>query len=211
MKPHYSRFIGIALLTVGIIGLAVTSLNTGERGFFADPGYYPARPGGPPWSQEFGPYNPPQGWQLPEELSPVPGPYYQQPTPEQPILNYDSNGSSIYHTLITLDGEAISAKSDTTNTMHQNLSCASCHGATGLGGYLAMGNRSKVVPAIDRETLWKKIGGGELLRPAYTEATLGQAITQGINSAQRPLDKTMPRFQLKNGDLRDLISYLKTL
>lgn len=203
MKPHYSRFIGIALLTIGIIGLAVTSLNTGEIGFFAEPRYYPARPGGPPWSQEFGPYNPPQGWQLPEEFSPVPGPY-QQP--------YDSNGSSIYHTLITLSGESIAAKSDTMGgPMHQNLNCASCHGATGLGGYLAMGNRSKVVPAIDRETLWKEIGGGELLRPAYTEATLGQAITQGINSAQRPLDKTMPRFQLKEGDLRDLISYLKTL
>lgn len=232
MKPRFGRFLGIGLLALGIVGLTVTSLNTGEGGFLADPGYYPPRPSGPPWGQEFGPYMPPEGWQDPAEffdpnnpgpqgptgsedyMPPVPGPYWQgreQPPTDQGEQTFETNGESIYHTLVTLQGDPILAQARNMGRGRADLSCSGCHGESGQGGYLEMGRYSRVVPAIDNETLRSDIGGGELLRPAYTDQTLGKAITDGVNSANKNLDYSMPRYQLKGSNLTDLITYLKTL
>lgn len=228
MEPRFSRYLGIVLLTVGIVGAVVTSTDN-SGGFLADPGWqYPPRPGGPPWSSQFGPYTAPYGWQDPQNLytpppqgniptPPVPGPYWNQPDgnqaepPDEEEQVYESNGESIYYTLTTAEGEPVIAQIRNMGRFHRNISCSSCHGTQGQGGYVEMGRESKVAPAIDWETLSKDVGGDEMLRPAYTESTLGRAITQGIDSAGRILDYLMPRFQLADQDLADLIDFLKTL
>jgi len=222
VKPRLFRYLGIGLLAIGIVGVFVTQLNNGS-GFLADPGYYPARPGGPPWSSEFGPYLPPQGWQDPEEIypgnsdgntgfGPVPGPYFPGNSNNQdPQESYSSNGESIYYSLVTLDGEPILAQVRNTGRLQTDLSCAGCHGETGRGGFLQMRNWSVVVPAIDNQTLRSDLGGGDSLRPAYTDDTLKDAITRGIDSQGKRLDYSMPRFQIQGKNLTDLISFLKTL
>lgn len=196
MKSRFFRYLGIALLTLGILGIAVTGINNGSN-FLADPGYYPERPGGPPWSAEFGPYSPPQGWQDPQEINPQ--------------ESFSSNGESIYFSLVTLEGEPIIAQAKSVGRRGADLSCAGCHGRNGQGGYLELGRWSSIVPAIDTETLQANLGEKDMLRPAYTDKTLGQAITRGVNSAGKNLDYSMPRFQLKSKDLHDLITFLKTL
>ena len=47
--------------------------------------------------------------------------------------------------------------------------------------------------------------------PSYTDALINRAITQGVNPAGKALDWTMPRWQMTEEDLKDLIAYLKTL
>jgi mono/diheme cytochrome c family protein len=54
-------------------------------------------------------------------------------------------------------------------------------------------------------------GGEEMDHPPYSDATIKRAITQGVDAAGKPLDWTMPRWQMSEGDLKDLLAFLKTL
>jgi len=47
--------------------------------------------------------------------------------------------------------------------------------------------------------------------PAYTDATIKRAVTQGLDPAGEPPDWTMPRWHLTDQDWTDLLAYLKTL
>jgi mono/diheme cytochrome c family protein len=47
--------------------------------------------------------------------------------------------------------------------------------------------------------------------PPFTDATIKQAITQGVDPANKPLDWTMPRWQMADQDLNDVLEYLKSL
>jgi cytochrome c oxidase subunit II len=54
-------------------------------------------------------------------------------------------------------------------------------------------------------------GGEKMDHPPYTDAIIKQAITQGLDPAGEPLDWTMPRWQMAEADLTDLLVYLKML
>jgi hypothetical protein len=47
--------------------------------------------------------------------------------------------------------------------------------------------------------------------PPYTDELIKRAITEGLNPAGEPLDRTMPRWQMSEKDLDDLLEFLKTL
>lgn len=47
--------------------------------------------------------------------------------------------------------------------------------------------------------------------PPYTEETLKEAITRGINPAGERLDEEMPRWRMAESDLNDLVEFIKTL
>jgi hypothetical protein len=47
--------------------------------------------------------------------------------------------------------------------------------------------------------------------PPFTDATIQRAVTQGVDPANKPVDWTMPRWQLADEDWTDLLAYLKTL
>jgi ABC-type branched-subunit amino acid transport system substrate-binding protein len=48
-------------------------------------------------------------------------------------------------------------------------------------------------------------------RGPYSEHLLRRAITMGIDSSGNALSPAMPRFQMSQGDLADLVAYIKTL
>ncbi len=50
-----------------------------------------------------------------------------------------------------------------------------------------------------------------LVKEGYTSATIGRAITKGLDEAGKPLDEAMPRWGMDSADLDATIAYLKVL
>lgn len=133
-----------------------------------------------------------------------------------PPRRYRSNGERIYYTGISARTGAIPTEGGPMWMQHGPVGCAACHGADGRGGVpVMMGTavpediRYKVLTSPEhREEGEAK---EEMDHPPYTDATIERAITEGLDPAGEPLDWTMPRWQMSEADLKDLIAYLKRL
>lgn len=99
---------------------------------------------------------------------------------------------------VTVGGKRLSAKL---------FPCASCHGENGRGQREAGTGIADITPPV----LARAATVGERSRPAYTQAMLRHAVAAGIDSAGHPLDRAMPRYQLKERDAGDLLAYLAIL
>jgi len=88
--------------------------------------------------------------------------------------------------------------------------CANCHGADGLGrpeGGVRPGS-------IIWSELTKSYGHtheGRRHHPAYDQASLKRALTEGVDPAGNRLDGAMPRFDISERDFKALVAYLKKL
>jgi mono/diheme cytochrome c family protein len=144
------------------------------------------------------------------DLPGVRGPGYPAGYPiDEQVLeeDYESNGQMIYYTGYNQSGQRI----DTTGGPHwlyvHGGSCVHCHGEDGRGGVPVM--MGYVIPAdITYEGLTSDEHAGHL---PYNEETIRTAIRSGIDPEGRPLDPTMPRWDMTDGDMSDLIGYLRTL
>jgi len=58
---------------------------------------------------------------------------------------------------------------------------------------------------------WPVLTGQHENHAPYTEATLKDAITRGLEPNGEQLEIYMPRWQMSDEDLNDLISFLRTL
>lgn len=128
---------------------------------------------------------------------------------------FESNGERIYYTATSESGDPISADFQ---SMHQmgagRLTCADCHGPNGQGGTVRMMMAGSIeVPDIRYQTLTSTEGHDQAHEehPPYTEETLRIAITQGIDPAGELLEWPMPRWNISERDLNDLIDFLKML
>ncbi len=82
------------------------------------------------------------------------------------------------------------------------LTCASCHGADGRGGvHTMMGMQTMNAPDIR----WSA------LKNEFDAEKFRLAVTKGQDPDGTQLKQDMPRWNLSNEDLADLIAYLKTL
>jgi len=143
-------------------------------------------------------------------------------------------GKRIYWEGKTAAGEAIpvTVRGDVEGTA-DNFSCVGCHRPSGFGG----SEGGQFVPPItapilfnergadqDRRNrrfrdLFKEVQGDDFdargrmprMRPAYTEETLARAIREGKDPEGRDLSESMPRYELSDQQVADLIAYLKTL
>jgi hypothetical protein len=84
-----------------------------------------------------------------------------------------------------------------------NLTCASCHGADGRGGvHTMMGMQTMKSPDIRWSTL----------KSEFDAEKFRLALTKGQDpDGEKQLNRDMPRWNIGNEDLGDLITYLKTL
>lgn len=121
---------------------------------------------------------------------------------------FTSNGEQIFFT-------GTSARDTITTTggpfwfqMHGG-GCATCHGPDGKGGTVIMMGRF-TAPNITYKVLTGQASGEEDHKP-YTDALIKRAITRGIDSNGDRLSQNMPRWQMSDRDLNNLIDYLKTL
>ena len=90
-----------------------------------------------------------------------------------------------------------------------SLACVTCHGPDGKGGQVRMMMSSFTAPDIRYSTLTAVSQGMD--HPPYTDETIKQAITQGVDPGGNALNFPMPRWSMSDQDLNDLIGYLKTL
>ncbi len=124
---------------------------------------------------------------------------------------FKSNGERIYFTATSDSGKPILATMGVMTMQSGMMSCASCHGADGKGGYVRMMMWSFKAPDIRYTTLTTEGHGEHGNETPYTDELIKRAITQGIDSEGKRLDPPMPVWQMSEEDLNDLIEYLKTL
>ncbi|MDD5190581.1 MAG: cytochrome c [Dehalococcoidales bacterium] len=91
--------------------------------------------------------------------------------------------------------------------MMRAIACVNCHGPNGKGGRITMMMQSVNVPNIT----WTVLTAPDMDPQPYNEETLKRAITDGLDSAGSPLEYPMPRWQMSEKDLNDLVTFIKTL
>jgi mono/diheme cytochrome c family protein len=126
---------------------------------------------------------------------------------------FTSNGEQIYYTGVRAKSGPIPRTGGPMWVNYIWVGCVACHGVHGRGGIPVM-----MGTAISSDIQYAVLTGKEHPEgdeksdhPPYTDATIKQAITQGMDPAGEPLDWTMPRWQMTDPDLSDLLAYLKTL
>ncbi len=126
---------------------------------------------------------------------------------------YPTNGQRIFYTGINESGERIRFRGGPMWLTMRGSGCVNCHGEDGRGGVpVMMGTEipSDIRYNVLTEEEHDEHGEGEE-HPPYTDETIKRAITDGLNPAGESLDYTMPRWQISEGDLDDLLEFLKTL
>jgi len=122
---------------------------------------------------------------------------------------FRSNGERIYFTATSERGGEITYTGGPTYggwmMMGGRLACVSCHGPDGRGGKHRMGMmmQSQVMDAKDIR--WS------VLQPEYNPEKFRLAVVKGQDPDGSQLKPDMPRWNISNEDLADLIAFLKTL
>ncbi|NOY98453.1 MAG: cytochrome c [Chloroflexi bacterium] len=131
--------------------------------------------------------------------------------------NFASNGEQIYFTATNQNGERIAYSGGAgyggMMMSSASLTCASCHGVDGRGGEHVMHMDVMDAPdirytALNSEEEHEEEGGHD---GEYDLETFRQAVVNGQHPDGALLDRDMPRWQMSDQDLADLLEYLKTL
>jgi len=129
----------------------------------------------------------------------------------QPLTAEEQAGQRIYLDAITPSGELLRGLVGAGQTPLSGpaLACGNCHGADGKGRPEA----SVLPPDVTWEELSKPYGHVHSNRrhDAFTEASLGRALNEGLDPAGNGLDWTMPRYALSRSEIAALAAYLKRL
>ncbi|SFM60393.1 c-type cytochrome [Methanolobus profundi] len=125
---------------------------------------------------------------------------------------FDSNGETIYYTGYNESGERIGFTYGPNWLYVHGGSCVNCHGVDGKGGVPIM--MSYVVPPdITYDSLTSEeheMEDGEE-HEVFTDESIKVAISEGVEPSGEELDLAMPRWQMSDGDLDDIVEYLKEL
>lgn len=130
---------------------------------------------------------------------------------------FESNGERIYFTATDQNGAYISYTGGPSfggMMMGSYLTCASCHGRNGRGGTHYMYMQVMDAPPIYYDALIKMKqddSGGTPQPGGYTLADFREAVVDGHDTSGKQLDQNMPRWQMNDNDLADLLAFLKTL
>lgn len=106
--------------------------------------------------------------------------------------------------------------------MGGQLACASCHGPNARGGRHQMHMETVDAPNIRWDALAGHGGDGEdehageedehtEAEGAYDLETFRLAVVEGQHPDGEPLSEEMPRWEMRDADLRDLAAYLQSL
>ena len=128
---------------------------------------------------------------------------------------FNSNGQQIYFTATDQNGGRISYTGGPGfggMMMGSYYTCASCHGNDGHGGRHVMHMTVMDAPAINYDALIemkKEDSGGN--PTDYSLDDLRGTVVEGHDTTGDQLDQNMPRWQMSDQDLADLLDFLKSL
>ncbi len=120
---------------------------------------------------------------------------------------FSSNGEQIYFTATSDRGTEITYTGGPSSNGWMMgggglLACASCHGPDGRGGIHSMG----MMQQMDAKDIrWKTLEG------EFDAEKFRLAVEEGKDPNGTQLSTDMPRWKMSDGDITDLIDYLKTL
>jgi cytochrome c oxidase subunit 2 len=119
---------------------------------------------------------------------------------------YSSTGEKIYLTSVNENEEIITPVSGMgsygmMSNMMRPIACANCHGIDGKGGFTF----------TDGKTVSADIRWETLTDENFDEAKFKKAVTEGLDEKGERLSVWMPRWDITDKDLDELIAYLKTL
>ena len=131
----------------------------------------------------------------------------------------ESNGERIYLTATTERRTRIRSRGGSASggMMMGRQSCASCHGSDGQGGTQLMHMQAIDAPDIRWDTLSSTVHGGhdeadeDAEELPYDDESFRRALREGITPGGERLLSGMPRWEMGNEDIDDLIAFLKTL
>lgn len=143
-----------------------------------------------------------------------------------------SLGERLYLKGILASGESLQGviRGDVMVSGTQDIACVRCHrrsgyGASEGGSYVLPvngaslyepreANRAKIFNKLFKEDqskmFWARMRSPHI-RPAYTDASLMRVIREGVDPSGRKLVSAMPRYDLPEQDMRNLVAYLKLL
>ncbi len=124
--------------------------------------------------------------------------------------NFASNGEQIYVTGVSDRTGPIPRVDGPMWIQMMGGGCAACHGADGRGGQPVMMGTAVPADIRYRALIAGAYEPGEQATP-YTDALIKRAVIQGLDADGKPLDRTMPRWQMADADFADLLAYLRTL
>lgn len=130
--------------------------------------------------------------------------------------SYSSNGERIYFTATDNDGNYISNVGGPAYgvTSGETLACVTCHGSDGRGSAYVPHMQWMGAPAIYYDALVQlaqKQVGDTPLPGGYTLDDFRKAVVEGETPNGNTLNPNMPRWQINDADLADLLDFLKTL
>jgi len=126
--------------------------------------------------------------------------------PDQP-RSFSSNGERIYYTGKSQTGSVITYQSGTMHAQMHRTSCASCHGNDREGKRLYP-RFWIVAPPLARQALFQEHDDGHGDHQGYDKESLMRAISQGIDPSGGKLNSAMPRWQMSEDDMDDLVNFL---
>lgn len=116
-------------------------------------------------------------------------------------------GVAIYMQGLSVSGAPIQARvSADVPLTGSAAACTNCHRASGLG---TAEGRARSLPIVAASLFAER--PPPAARPAYDDATLLRAITQGVSASGRVLDPLMPRYQFDAADGAALLAHLHRL
>lgn len=140
-------------------------------------------------------------------------------------------GRRLYWEGVSADGQPVTALTEgDIEISGSQFSCVNCHRPSAYGSsegsiYVPpirgdflyserSGDRNRIFKELYQETQSKEFWAemrNPRSRPAYTDATLKKVLIDGADPTGRMLNATMPRYRLSDGDIANLIAFLKTM
>lgn len=136
--------------------------------------------------------------------------------PNAPIgaSGFASEGQRIYYTGTTLEGpipRTVAGDGMAGSGMMGDVACVDCHGEDGRGGRVDMMFRTVDMPDIRYSTLSATRSEDGTTVPGWTDDDIARAIRDGVEPDGQPLKAPMPRWDMTDEEITDVISWLKEL